>query len=89
MTDVPTFIDEPVVDPNSMTDRELLIRMDGKITTGFTVLVQAQTNLVEQGRDHEARLRSLEKARWYMAGAAAVLGVIGSQVMQTIFPTGH
>ena len=36
-----------------MTDRELLIRMDGKLTTGFTTLFQAHSTLVDQGRDHD------------------------------------
>lgn len=88
--DLPAFIDEPVVDPSNMTDRQLLIRMDGKLSTGFALLFQSHTIQVELGNDHEKRIRAVEKAVWYMAGIAAVLGVVGSQLLQTILPAaGH
>lgn len=87
--DTPAFIDASVVDPNSMSDRELLIRMDGKISTGFNTLFQAHSGLVDQGRDHETRIRSLEKARWYLTGIGAVLGILGGRLSETVFPTVH
>lgn len=84
--DPPAFLDESVVDPNTMTDRELLIRMDGKLSTGFTSLFQANGSLVAQGQDHETRIRALEKARWVLVGVASVVGILGSRIAEAIFP---
>lgn len=36
-------------------------------------------------RDHEYRLRNLEKKLWVAAGAAAVVGGFGSQLMSQMF----
>jgi hypothetical protein len=53
------------------TDREWLIRIDGKLD-GILVCQ----------KDHEDRLRSLESLRFSMLGVAAFFGLIGSKVWQ-------
>jgi len=50
-------------------------RIETKIDT---ILGQHNDRLL----DHETRLRGLEKARWWIAGAAGVLGAAGAQLAQ-------
>jgi len=79
-SDVPGLVDESVVDPSTMTDRELLIRMDGKLSASIGVIVQGHSSLREEVADHEKRLRGVEKKLWYYSGAAVVIGVIAEQI---------
>jgi hypothetical protein len=41
--------------------------------------------LIEQRTDHEVRLRSLEKFRWVLAGAALAGGGLSTAVAQALF----
>ena len=82
--DSPMF-DEPVVDPRSMKDRELLIRMDGRLGTAIATLSQSNSGLVATQHDHETRLRSVEKKLWLLAGAAAVVGGTGGSLISKFF----
>jgi hypothetical protein len=39
---------------------------------------------LDKVNDHETRLRSLEKTKWYLAGAAALGGYILSQILPNL-----
>jgi hypothetical protein len=67
---------EPVVDPRTMSARELLIRMDGRITTMW----QLNSGVMIKQGDQESRLRLVEKKVWLVFGAAPILGLVGSQI---------
>lgn len=84
MNSVPLFADEPVVDPSTMTDRELLIRMDGRLGTAIATLTQSNSGVRTTQADHEVRIRALEKKAWLLAGAAAVAGTIGGNVSRLL-----
>lgn len=45
-------------------------------------------NLSDDSRDHETRLRALEKAIWKWAGAAAALGSAGGYFLPMLFGGG-
>jgi hypothetical protein len=83
MTGAPLF-DEPVVDPRSMTDRELLIRMDGRLGTAIATLTQSNSGVINTQADHEGRLRAIEKKLWLLAGGASVAGTLGGSLLQLL-----
>lgn len=84
--DTPLFPGESVMDSRSMTDRELLIRMDGRLGTAIATLSQSNSGLSAGQRDHETRIRGLEKKVWLVAGAAAVLGGLGGRLSDFLLP---
>jgi hypothetical protein len=81
-----SFADDPVVDPRTMTDRELLIRMDGRLGTAIATLSQSNSGVVSTQLDHETRLRAVEKKLWLLAGAAAVVGSVGGNLFKVLNP---
>lgn len=84
MSDTPIFADEPVVDPRTMTDRELLIRMDGRLGMAIATLSQSHSGIAATQSDHETRLRSLEKRMWILSGAAAFIGGVGGNLYKVL-----
>lgn len=53
-------LEEPIVDPRSMSVKELVIRLDGKVSSAVSTLSAGQTSLRSDVDDHESRLRVLE-----------------------------
>lgn len=86
MSGVPAFVDEPVVDPKNLTEKELLIRLDGKLTAGLNLLFSGQSGHDQKLVDHEARIRALERARWVLVGIASVISIVASSIIQSILP---
>ena len=56
--------------PPEMTERDLLIKMSTQLD-----------QVVHQVTDHETRVRSLEQAKWILAGAAAVIGGVAGRLV--------
>ena len=50
----------------------------GNLVTGFTLAEERHQNDQEVHRDHERRIRTLERGWWKVSGAAAVISVIVS-----------
>jgi hypothetical protein len=67
--------EEPKEIVHYQSDHDILIRLDER-TRNMDKKVDQLTN------DHESRLRSLERARWIVGGAASVVGIIGGYVIQ-------
>jgi hypothetical protein len=44
--------------------------------------------LIDVKKDHETRIRSVERKQWTFAGVASVVGVIGGALLKT-FGIGH
>ena len=55
----------PLSEVPNKSDRELIVEIHGAVTT-----------LVEQGKDHEKRIRSLESWRWGITGAGVLFGIV-------------
>lgn len=69
-------LEEPPIDPRTLTQKELLILMDGKLNVVITSVGEHSQTL----SDHEARLRTQEhagyvtwKAFWVGIGAVGTL----------------
>jgi hypothetical protein len=61
--------------PITITAREVydaVIRLTGRVD----VLISQQTSTQNEVQDHESRLRSLEKARWPLPSAAALMAFV-------------
>lgn len=73
-------LEEPVVNPRDMTVKELVIRLDGKVTAGLGVLTEGQSGLRADVTDHETRIRALEARpaiTWkQLAGIVGGLGTV-------------
>jgi len=50
----------------------------GNLVTGFTLAEERHKNDQEVHRDHERRIRGLERGWWKISGAAAAISVIVS-----------
>lgn len=63
----------------TITAREIydaVVRLTGRVD----VLIEQQTQTTTDIKDHETRLRSLEKARWPLPSAALLVSVVAIAV---------
>lgn len=61
-------------DFTSLTDHDLLITLIGEVKALRDDLKRTSDASALITSDHETRIRSLERARWTVAGAAGILG---------------
>lgn len=54
--------------------------MTHEITNRLERAVAQLEAIIEQGKDHETRIRALERFRWLVAGGAGVLGYLVSHL---------
>lgn len=69
------YEDEPLFDPRALTVKELVIRLDGKLTSGLSILTEGHATLSAGHTDHETRIRALE-ARSYISPKGLFTGAI-------------
>lgn len=65
---------EPPLSGVVITAREIydaVVRLTGRVD----VLIEQQTQTTHEVQDHEARLRSLEKARWPLPAASVLIAI--------------
>jgi hypothetical protein len=66
------------------SDHDLLIRVDAKLERVIADLAAMATDTKQTIKDHDGRIDSLEKWRWYLVGlataAGAIAGIIGPRL---------
>jgi hypothetical protein len=69
---------------DGLTDRELLVRIVTQLEDLTRRLDDSTRTFMTSSRDHEARLRVLEKFQWTILGAAALISLIIALVFRVV-----
>jgi hypothetical protein len=69
---------------DGLTDRELLVRIVTQLEDLTRRLDDTTHTFVASSKDHEARLRVLEKFQWTILGAAALISLIIALVFRVV-----
>jgi hypothetical protein len=72
--------EEPLIDPRSLSIKELVIRLDGKMTSAVGVLTAGQLDLRESHADHETRIRVVEAKQASFVTVRALFAAVGAAV---------
>ena len=62
-----------------------LVALTGALESATKAFATANTDIKDDVRDHEARIRLLERMIWKAAGAAAFIGVVGGWLVTIVF----
>jgi hypothetical protein len=67
------------------SDHDLLVRVDERLSILISEFKEMKDDTKDTIKDHDSRIDSLEKWRWYLVGLATAAGAVAGVVVPRLF----